>query len=159
MFIWKEFYCTQMSECWDSGDRSRAAFWVCVYSFWWCFTPASLTDRSMVNVTSILTGWMRHCVCLCWGRGFFSVCQQLKWCMAEAAFLPPSECQTALHVTWKPDKLVSPGNSRGSLDDHQRHLGCHHGQSHYFGTLKCTKTKSTPKDCKHVMTIPELIQN
>lgn len=26
----------------------------------------------------------------------------------ETASLPPSECQTTLHVTWKPEKLASP---------------------------------------------------
>lgn len=36
------------------------------------------------------------CVFVC--TGCFSACQQLKWYMAEAAFLPPSECQPAVHV-------------------------------------------------------------
>lgn len=42
--------------------------------------------------------WSPVRVCVYMRPGCFSACQQLKWYMAEAAFLPPSECQPAVHV-------------------------------------------------------------
>lgn len=51
--------------------------------------------------------WSPVRVCVYMRPGCFSACQQLKWYMAEAAFLPPSECQPAMHVhaMQEPDTL------------------------------------------------------
>lgn len=49
--------------------------------------------------------WSAVRVCVYMRPGCFSACQQLMWYMAEAAFLPPSERQPAMHAWCEPDTV------------------------------------------------------